>query len=270
MPEVKQACRQVLEEMAFTIKEKEAGPHEYRVVAVASQEYEVDITITRITANATRVSVNADALPERDQATGKEIISQMASLLSPPRYALSAVPQEETAQLLIDLDQSPIPVVEPVRPAPAGFPPPLQPSANPALPPMANHRPKTHEERANVEQTYEAGLQAYIDGNYSSAITHFRAYLDSQPPDGQAPKALYWLGESLYNQRRHFEALLQFQTILRDFPQSPEVPRALLRGADACRELGETHQAEALLEILITEHPRSREAHVARPGLQGE
>ncbi|MCZ6480791.1 MAG: DUF3568 family protein [Candidatus Methylomirabilales bacterium] len=283
MPVVKRACHQALKDMAFTIRESEARENTYHIVAVASDSYDLSITITRITANATRVSVNADSLPERDKATGEEIINQMAGLLSPPapqRFAFPSVTEEETSQLLIDMaPRPPIPLVRTVRPASPQFstdtsPPPgakLEwPNGNQDGPQVASLRVEGREETLNLEQIYETGTRDYIQGDFPSATKHFRRYLTAQPDNGQAPKALYWLGESLYSQRQYADALLQYETILRDYPGSPEVPRALFRGAHVYLQLGDTRQAEALLETLITQHPSSREAQLTRATTAGQ
>ncbi|MFQ5989883.1 MAG: DUF3568 family protein [Candidatus Methylomirabilales bacterium] len=281
MPEVKEACHRALKEMAFIIKEEDAHIDEHHIVAVASPAYEVEITITHITSNATKVTVNADSLLERDKATGEEIINQMTTVLSPPPppvFAFPTVDEQETSQLLIDTGPQPIPQVEIVRPAPAQSPPHAAPPhvmaelASRANPPVANQdviqvetlHVDGQDETVNLEQMYESGIRKYIQGDFPSATKHFRRYLAAQSDNGRTPQALYWLGESLYNQREYADALLQFETILRTYPRSPEVPRALFKGALTYRQLGQTHKAEALLETLITQHPTSREAQLAK------
>lgn len=283
MPEVQQACRQAIEAMAFTIKVAETGENTYHIVAVAPGDYEVEITITRITPNATKVAVNADSLPNRDKATGQEIIDQIASALSPPVLAFPTVKKEEASQLTIDVGPPAIPLVGTVQPAPPESPsntspqlaakrePPMDwPSVGQEPPPIASRRVDGQAEIANFQEIYDSGIRAYIEGDFPIATTHFRRYLAAQPQNGQTPKALYWLGESLYNQRKYADALLQYETILRDYPGSPEVPRALYRGAQVYRKLGETSRAEALHEMLILEHPQSWEAHLTGPTAQAE
>jgi tol-pal system protein YbgF len=285
MPEVQQACRQALETMAFTITEERPHKNEYRIIAVAPGDYEIKITIVPITSNATRVSVNADSLPERDQATGREIIEQMASALasSRPVLASSTVPKEEVSQVSIDLGPPVIPVLATVRPALPAAPteasprPPDAPQTPPSWlhsgqqpPPITSMRVERQDDATRLEQLYETGIRAYVAGDFPRAAEHFRRYLAAHPLNGHTPTALYWLGESLYSQREYADAVLQFETILREYPGSPEVPRALFRGAHAYRKLGDVHRAEALLQMLITLHPTSREAHLVKTAMQGE
>lgn len=285
MPEVQQASRQALETMDFTITEE--GPHtnEYRIVAVAPGNYEISITMTPITSKATRVAINADSLPERDQATGREIIEQMASALasSRPVLASSTAPKEEASPVPIDLEPPVIPVLATVRPALPASPteassrspdapqtPPSWLHAGQQPPPVTSMRVERQDDITGLDQLYETGIRAYIAGDFSSAAEHFRRYLAAHPLNGHTSTALYWLGESLYSRREYADAVLQFETILREYPGSPEVPRALFRGAHAYRKLGDVHRAEALLQMLITQHPTSREAHLANAARQGE
>ncbi|MFQ5847993.1 MAG: DUF3568 family protein [Candidatus Methylomirabilales bacterium] len=302
-PAVKEACRRALTEMAFTIQREETGKNGYRILALASDEYEVEITITPITPKATKVSVKADSLPDRDKATGLEIINQMAATLSPPPPQLFVSPTSRvgrtvpavhmvrtsplvTSPLVIEEDRPPrgpgLPSTSSgrtVQPPPPQSPTPIGPlpaATNPEPPavPLTVSRQapqkarilgRKPEDTLTLEQTYETAIREYVQGNFPTAIAHLRRYLAAHPDPAEKPRALYWLGESLYSQREYADALLQFETILRDFPRSPEVPRALLKGAHTYHALHETREAARLLRTLITQHPTSREAQVGRP-----
>lgn len=116
----------------------------------------------------------------------------------------------------------------------------------------------------NGQQIIDTAIRDYLDGDFPAAIAHFRTFLATHPDGPESSEARYWLGESLYSQRDYADALVQFEIVLRDYPQSPDAVRALLKGAHAYRQLGETRQATSYLQTLIREHPDSREAHVAR------
>lgn len=299
MPEVTAACRQALTEMGFTITDDEVGEDDHYIVATAPSDYEVDVTITPVTPQATRVAINADSLPARDTATGTEIFNQMAAVLSPsaPAYrstpaATEAVPTERSARRAhespIDHELSPPPATKAVYP-PSHDPPittrPLpvaSPSAKLRTGPSAELRvsPTTeltahresgrtaeipkHAERVNGQLLYDTAIHDYIEGDFPAAITHLQIYLATHANGTERPSALYWLGESLYSQQEYTDALIQFETILLEYRQSPEAVRALLKGAQTYQQLGETQQATRLLQTLISDHPKSPEAQVAR------
>lgn len=294
LPEVTEAVRRALGEMALTIKEEEVREGEYYFLAAASVEYEVEVILTPVTPKATRVAVNADSLPERDKATGREIINQVALALGPPRppqfafaqpdprvqtiAAVQRVHRIRENQPLVLGPLPPIPQERTDPPPPSPSPPDTRaipvvvqpessaawPTAQPDSPQITRPADPQRKERVDTEQLYEVALHEYVQGNFPAAIEDLRAYLAAQSDDVARAKALYWLGEALYSQREYADALLQFETILRDYPRSPEALRALLTGAHAYRQLGETQRAETLLRTLIRQYPKSREAQVAQ------
>jgi tol-pal system protein YbgF len=298
MPEVTAACRHALGQMGFTIEREEIRETGRHILATASSDYEIEVTITPVTAEATKVSINADSLPERDKATGTEIFNQMTTVLSPtPPVHLSALPTPETVPPRQTVQAAPAP--PPMLPSVAHQPPiDDEPSATPAVTgedpstelragpstqltasPTAELRagPSTQlragraprempkrEATANGQLIYDTAIHDYIEGDFPAAIAHFQIYLATYADGTERPGALYWLGESLYSQHEYTDALVQFEAILLEYPQSPEAVRALLKGAQAYRQLGETRQATTLLQMLITEHPHSREAQIAQ------
>lgn len=289
MPEVTEACRHALRQMAFRIDHEEIRETGHYILATASSNYDVEVTITPVTAEATKVSINADSLPERDKATGTEIFNQMAAVLSPTApVRLSAsppppVPKHQMVQTAAapppmlprvehhpPIDDEPSPTLAVTREDPstqlrAGPSAELTkgPAAEVRAGPVLREIPK-HEAIANGRLIYDTAIRDYIEGDFPAAIAHFQIYLATCPDGTERPRARYWLGESLYSSHEYADALVQFEAILLEYPQSPEAVRALLKGAQAYRQLGETRQATTLLQMLITEHPRSREAQIAQ------
>src|SRR3972149_5622826 len=76
--------------------------------------------------------------------------------------------------------------------------------------------PGTQEETMRLKEVYEVAIDEYIRGDFPAAIGHLRTYLAAQPDSAEKPKALYWLGESLYSRREDTDAPLQFEAIVQD------------------------------------------------------
>lgn len=302
LSEVREATRLALEAMAFTIKEEAVREGEHYILASASDTYELDVTITTITSRATRVTVRADTVLERDKATGLEILNQTAAHLSPPPTPIpmaastgtngrrtiplrvaevspSLVPGHGAGSSpLLPLPPPPQPAVQrELSPPPVGakgepstsqvlakVQPTTPPIAKPGASPQGAPTDQTKETPQDPHTLYETALNDYIQGHFPQAIKKLRIYLSSRPSPGYASKARYWLGESLFSQRQYGQALTEFQGILRDYPNSPEIPRALFKAAETYRRLGQSAQADALFKTLIRSHPKSREANLAR------
>lgn len=114
------------------------------------------------------------------------------------------------------------------------------------------------------EAIYQMALNDYVKGNFESAIKGFQSYLSRSPKTGRTPGAHYWLGEAYLGQRNYLQAILEFEMVIREYSQSGEVPRALLREAFSFRQLGEVAKAKSILLTLIKKFPRSREARRAQ------
>jgi tol-pal system protein YbgF len=114
------------------------------------------------------------------------------------------------------------------------------------------------------EDVYKNALSDYTKGNYDLAIAGFRTYIQNYPRTSLVPNAQYWLGESYYGQKHFAQAIEEFDVVVRDFPDSPKVPSALFKQGDAYLQMGETKRASTVLCELMTKHPKTREARLAR------
>src|SRR5688500_8086997 len=63
-------------------------------------------------------------------------------------------------------------------------------------------------------QTYQAAYRDYQRGNYDLAIEGFRDFLDTNANADLADNASYWIGESLFSQKKYREAIGQFDAVV--------------------------------------------------------
>jgi tol-pal system protein YbgF len=105
------------------------------------------------------------------------------------------------------------------------------------------------------EKVYRDGLSDYTKGNYDLAIQSFKTYLTFFPKTSLVPNAQYWLAES-------------FDKLVKDYPESPKVPSAMLKQGYAYLELGEPAQGQGVLRELVAKFPRSREARLAQDRME--
>lgn len=121
---------------------------------------------------------------------------------------------------------------------------------------------------ADPVQLYQSSYQDYQRGNFDLAIAGFREFVEDNPRSDLADNASYWIGESLYSQKKFPQAVQQFNVVIDQYPQSDKIPAALLKKGLAYIELGERAQAIVQLQYVVHEHPQSSEASLARQRLR--
>ena len=129
----------------------------------------------------------------------------------------------------------------------------VQPSAAPSEDPM---------------QVYQAAYRDYQRGNYDLAISGFRDFAARNPNSELSGNAAYWVGESLYSQKKYREAIQQFDSVITRYPKSDKVAGALLKKGYGYIALGEKSQGIVQLQYVVHEHPASAEAALARQKLK--
>ena len=117
-------------------------------------------------------------------------------------------------------------------------------------------------------ETYQAAYRDYQKGNFDLAMQGFREFLQNNPTSDLADNAAYWIGESLFSQKKYRDAIEQFDMVINTYPKSDKVPAALLKKGYGYIELGQKAQGVVQLQYVIHEHPTSREATLARQKLK--
>jgi len=117
-------------------------------------------------------------------------------------------------------------------------------------------------------QTYQAAYRDYQRGNYDLAVAGFRDFAAKNPNSELSGNAAYWIGESLYSQKKYREAIQQFDSVVTRYPKSDKVAGALLKKGYAYIALGEKSQGIVQLQYVVHEHPTSPEAALARQKLK--
>jgi tol-pal system protein YbgF len=115
-----------------------------------------------------------------------------------------------------------------------------------------------------VKKDYEYAFQAVQNRDYRLAIARFKEFLKKHPRSNLADNAQYWIGESHYGLREFDQAIIEFDTVRRRYPQGEKVPAALLKQGFAFAELGERLNARLLLQEVVEKFPDSPEAGKAK------
>jgi len=117
-------------------------------------------------------------------------------------------------------------------------------------------------------EVYQSAYRDYQRGNYELARQGFSDFAKANPQSDLADNAIYWIGETWFSQKKHRDAIAQFDRVINEYPTSDKVPAALLKKGLAYIEMGEKAQGVVQLQYVVHEHPTSREATLARQRLQ--
>jgi tol-pal system protein YbgF len=107
----------------------------------------------------------------------------------------------------------------------------------------------------NPKELYETAYGYLLQQDYGAAEVAFEEFLRIYPQDRLAPDAQYWLGESLYVQRRYKQAAQAFLKVVQNYQGSSKVPGSLLKLAMTLEQLGQKDCA--LFSELDTRHPNA-------------
>lgn len=131
-------------------------------------------------------------------------------------------------------------LIEPDLPRQANAQPPLPPSAAQASTPKA---------------LYETAYGYLLQQDYGAAEVAFEEFLRRYPSDRLTADAQYWLGETLYVQRRFKPAGQAFLKVIEQHKTSAKVPNSILKLALALEQLGQKDCA--LFSELEARHPNA-------------
>lgn len=123
--------------------------------------------------------------------------------------------------------------------------------------------PSEEEKRA-----YEAALNQFKLGNYSSAIDLLSQLLLKYPNGKLAPNAQYWIGMGYSGRRDYRQAIAALQKVVQQWPLDPKAADAMLSIASAQEAMGDVKTAQATLQEVMAKYPGSTASDQARLRLQ--
>jgi TolA-binding protein len=119
------------------------------------------------------------------------------------------------------------------------------------------------------EAALSAGAHALAQGHLQQAQNQFAQALALAPARGpQAARSLLWLADTAVEQGAHRVAAHHLQRFLQEHNQHPQRHAAALRLGIAHEALHAYAVADALFTTIVTDHPASTSAQVAKVHLQ--
>ncbi|MDX2158337.1 MAG: tol-pal system protein YbgF [Hyphomicrobiaceae bacterium] len=105
--------------------------------------------------------------------------------------------------------------------------------------PGATRLPPSATGAANPRELYETAYGYLLQQDYGAAEVAFEEFLSRFSNDRLAADAQYWLGETLYVQRRYKQAGQAFLVVIEKHKASAKVPNSLLKLAQSLEQLGQ-------------------------------
>jgi tol-pal system protein YbgF len=117
------------------------------------------------------------------------------------------------------------------------------------------------------KRAHDEAMAALRASQFERAQAQIQAFLLRWPASGYGPSLRFWLGNALYAQRDHKEAMATFRAFASAHPTHPRAPEALLGLAGSQAESKDVRGARRTLEDLIKAYPQSEAAQAARERL---
>lgn len=129
-------------------------------------------------------------------------------------------------------------------------------------------RKAAQQQQETPEFVYQQAMDAMKGGEVAKARELFTRFLSLYPKHKLAANAHYWMGETYYSEKNFEQAVLEFQEVIKNYPEKEKVPAAMLKQGMAFKEMGDTKSAIYIYRKLLEEFPRSDEAKIAREKLR--
>jgi len=120
---------------------------------------------------------------------------------------------------------------------------------------------------SSVTDIYNQARIDYTQGRYGLAISGFRDVAESDPQGNLADNAHYWIGECYFAQRQYERAIDAFDTVVREYPESNKRSDAYLKKAMSLENLDRRSEAMLMYELVIEQFPNTQHERLARARL---
>jgi tol-pal system protein YbgF len=102
---------------------------------------------------------------------------------------------------------------------------------------------------------FDVAMASLNGGQYETAETGLKTFLQRYPKDRLSGEAVYYLGETYFKRGRHRDAAEQYLKISTDYPKTTHGPDALVRLGVSLEKLGAKEQACAFFSEVGRKYP---------------
>lgn len=240
-----------------------AGGSTAPLLALEKQVHELRAQVARQDDRLATMSAEVQIMRETARAERPPPSLEVVRLQPPPAVEPPPEePQEEPVLLELSGEADRLAVVEmppPPRAAGRAAPSPARPSESSG---------SAHAASEPVDLAAEAELRTalshYRRGDADEAYRRLSELVRAQRTGPLAEQARYWMGEIQFEKARYLVAIEEYTRLQKDFPRSSKVADALLKVGLAYERLGDARRARGVFAELLSAHPESAGAELAR------
>ncbi|MCF8028857.1 MAG: tol-pal system protein YbgF [Desulfobacteraceae bacterium] len=126
---------------------------------------------------------------------------------------------------------------------------------------------KTELGKLSKDELYASAKQAYDNGDFQSALQGFELFLEKFSDSDNADNARFWIGEIYFAEQWYERAILEYEKVIKNYPDGNKVAGAYLKQGFAFEKIGENANARLILNELLGKFPDSNEAKIAKKKL---
>lgn len=118
--------------------------------------------------------------------------------------------------------------------------------------------------RLSPAEVFNMAYSDYRNGNFELAVDGFKMYIEQFPESPLVDDSFYWIGECYFSQKKHEEAIEQFNELILNYPRGDKIPAAYLKKGLSLAELGKKEEALSVFKLLVSKFPLEEETKIAQ------
>jgi tol-pal system protein YbgF len=121
--------------------------------------------------------------------------------------------------------------------------------------------------KAEKDLAYASAYDMFKEGKYLQAREKFQNFLKQFPETEYSERAMFWIGECYYFEKKYEEAILEYDKLIKKYPRGERVSSALLKQGLSFLHLGDKASAKVILQQVVKDYPGTNQARIANSRL---
>jgi tol-pal system protein YbgF len=134
-------------------------------------------------------------------------------------------------------------------------------------PAAAAKEPAAAKAKTDKESLYAAAYELFKEAKYEKSREAFEGFLKQFPDTEFSDNAQFWVGECYYFEKKYEKAIVEYDKVIKGFPEGNKVPYAILKQGLSFLKLGDKASAKLLLQQVTKDYPNTSQARIARAKL---